>query len=1332
MNGRNLRVLSDFPVETIKTIVRCIVELQGQDVKQLDLIAQVYRYRFESDGGDGVYLEEAVRAQQESVNRTEAGDPKRRRRLDALAEDYYTLYVRTEAAELPAPLPGLELGELEPTIADLDEFKDQDVKVPNTSGAIGLTVAAVFYHKGVNMGFEGQDATSVTRGLSLMGLALSIAPPPDCHQPAWLANLVCRLHTELLWTGEATSLALLKTLWGISNMNPPDWRRTNPDIPLWMLNTVFQHQGLYQLTQRFEDLVDGLNMARRAISICPLGHPFIPIILGRLGAWHIELFHCGDVSYKGERGGSQHNLLSAIRLLGIAIELSEESERAALLDELAKAQMLCKLVDEAIQSWEQALEYGPLPSEISQYNLGITYGKRFTQNGDLQDIERMVQTLRHLVESTLSGQDCAPHFTLRLGSALLERYDVTSELSDLDEAIQYLHLAQRNAGMTPLSRGEIPHFLSKALISRHERTGDRRNVEEAILILRQAIQMTPPSDSQHTIWLRYLMYCLRGQYFYTRDLQDLREAISVGRRAAADVDHPRFHDTLLLLGSTLRILHQGSKDREDIEEAIAVLEWAIGSLPSSTSDSSRQWAMHELGLSYAARSRGSNDPIASIDAGLSILESVSSSGPMNDGGDESRQVQLLKDRAHLRMERFKFSDDRADIVGAVENFRKVVAHTPDAHAGLTTTLYGLGMALKLQYEKTEDINDLTDALECMRRATLTDAVGDTQIRFAAAKEWTSIALRLQGETPKGQSTVASTRPSDRWLDDEEDTQYVQEALRGMEAGMRLIPLLAGPAQPTGRRPQAIKANAIDAFTLLASSYAVWLGRAAMGVEWLEQGRCLLWNQLNILRSPLDDLCALHPVLAARFIDVSRSLEKAGIDSDSTAKLESFENRVSLQTEAKRHADLAQEWEELVQTIHSLPGFEDFLGPSPYSQLHSSIPSGGFVVLLNFHDSIVPLPQHSMSNAVILSRDADQPMVVRFRHDLYTIMQSLLPALQNELVAQEFLPEFLRGEQDLPDPDFNPSRALGRFHAVSGRTKSQGISKLLEFLWHSICQPVVQAIGLEPSDSPTARIWWCLTGPLPFIPVHAAGVHHDGGRHTLAHHAISSYIPTITSLGKLSNRPWNGTKAVEGCLTVSVPNAPGQIYLPGVTEEARLIEGLMHDQGTRHLTLESNIASKAMTVQNMEHFSCIHLACHATQNPEDPLRSRFFLQDGTLDLSTIIKANLPSADLAFLSACQTSRGDEKFTEEVLHLAAGMLAAGYRSVVATMWSIRDTHAPGLAESFYAYLLRKSADNGRVIDGSLAAFALHHAARELMEKLDDSNESFMSWVPYVHWGV
>ena len=101
----------------------------------------------------------------------------------------------------------------------------------------------------------------------------------------------------------------------------------------------------------------------------------------------------------------------------------------------------------------------------------------------------------------------------------------------------------------------------------------------------------------------------------------------------------------------------------------------------------------------------------------------------------------------------------------------------------------------------------------------------------------------------------------------------------------------------------------------------------------------------------------------------------------------------------------------------------------------------------------------MSNAVILSRDADQPVVVRFRADLFNIIQSLLPALQNELVAQDFLPEVLRNEQDPSDTKHNPSRALGRFRS-SSTPKSRGISKLLEFLWHSICEPVVRAIGLE--------------------------------------------------------------------------------------------------------------------------------------------------------------------------------------------------------------------------------------------------------------------------------
>ncbi|KAJ7703440.1 hypothetical protein B0H14DRAFT_2230098, partial [Mycena olivaceomarginata] len=55
----------------------------------------------------------------------------------------------------------------------------------------------------------------------------------------------------------------------------------------------------------------------------------------------------------------------------------------------------------------------------------------------------------------------------------------------------------------------------------------------------------------------------------------------------------------------------------------------------------------------------------------------------------------------------------------------------------------------------------------------------------------------------------------------------------------------------------------------------------------------------------------------------------------------------------------------------------------------------------------------------------------------------------------------------------------------------------------------------------------------------------------------------------------------------------------------------------------------------------------------------------LTLSRIIQLNLPHAVFAYLSACQTATGEQKLQEESVHLAAGILLAGYRGVIATMW-------------------------------------------------------------------
>ncbi|CEL56486.1 hypothetical protein RSOLAG1IB_07835 [Rhizoctonia solani AG-1 IB] len=145
---------------------------------------------------------------------------------------------------------------------------------------------------------------------------------------------------------------------------------------------------------------------------------------------------------------------------------------------------------------------------------------------------------------------------------------------------------------------------------------------------------------------------------------------------------------------------------------------------------------------------------------------------------------------------------------------------------------------------------------------------------------------------------------------------------------------------------------------------------------------------------------------------------------------------------------------------------------------------------------------------------------------------------------------------------------------------------------------------------------------------------------------------------------------------------------------------------------------------MEHHDWVHLACHAHQDTQDPTQSGFFLHDGSLDLASINRRSLTSKGLAFLSACQTATGDEVLPDEAIHLASGMLMAGYSSVIGTMWSVEDVDAPFVADKVYGQLMQ----DGKIGNGE-AGKALHDAVAGLRERVGE--ESFGRWVPYIHIG-
>ena len=195
------------------------------------------------------------------------------------------------------------------------------------------------------------------------------------------------------------------------------------------------------------------------------------------------------------------------------------------------------------------------------------------------------------------------------------------------------------------------------------------------------------------------------------------------------------------------------------------------------------------------------------------------------------------------------------------------------------------------------------------------------------------------------------------------------------------------------------------------------------------------------------------------------------------------------------------------------------------------------------------------------------------------------------------------------------------------------------------------------------------------------------------------------------------------LAVPQPSTDGQGRLTCVPEEMRVIGELT--SSSPFVDLQETSGTVEDVLEKMSMSDWVHFACHGTQDRTNPLDSGLLLAHRKrLKLSDIVRLSCPRGGLAFLSACQTATGNEQLSEEAIHLAAGMLLAGYRGVIATMWSIMDNDAPRVTEDVYKSLFQ----DGKVPDSGQAAEALHHA----IERLRESGAPFLSWVPFIHVGL
>ncbi|KAJ2927315.1 hypothetical protein H1R20_g9781, partial [Candolleomyces eurysporus] len=1009
-------------------------------------------------------------------------------------------------------------------------------------------------------------------------------------------------------------------------------------------------------------------------------------------------------------------------------------------------------LDEMINTLEEdiALRAAEVPEDHDTLLLALVHLRealraRYRNLGNILDLNRAIDAQYQAIDIGSERSDMVPaniwsdlmgNMWSHLGSMLSRRFDHLGNTEDINKSIE-----AHGVSLTIMS-GDNDSLMSDAsctlacsYLARFNRTGVDEDLEQAVSRFREALEKQP-KDS--TI-LCNLGCCLMRKFEKYGDLTDINEAISFQQKAL-QFSHLNKgiarYSAINNLALSFLYRYNHSIDVESLQEARINFELVLGETPKD--HPTRPFTLTNLATCYGRLYEHTHDMVQLYRAGAAQLEAVET---VPEG--HTSLPSLLNYLGVRYRDLFNVTHQLDHIHLAIDCHRKAVETSSPETTVFIVILESLGNALRDRFLITRDTADINEAIALTKRvinvlpkdhsfwARVCRDIGDHLIdRYAVSEDNTDLESGFTHYSLGTMSTTAS--PYDRfrtaraWARRAMECNDSTQAISAFDALVEVVPAMAGVGQTVQRRHDLLMN--LSSYILRGASVAISTERVDKALEWLERGRGLVWSQISSLRTPLDGLRAVDATIADRFETISRALDAAGARmQDPIARFQAtIDQKISLEEQASSHVELSKERESLLETIRTtIPGFEDFLRPLPSSSWMQNLPESGPVVVINVHST--------RCDAIALIAGSEEPLHIPLPDF------SLSDAVDLRQLLEKALKQFgitMRGSSvDLTSPEVRAMKP--KFSGKNSPKESPLlIEDILRQLWSHLVKPIVEALALPKSEDAETRIWWCPTGPLTFLPLHAAGIYTSEIPETLSDYAVSSYIPTVAVLTERVKSTRIIPEEKSGLLLVSQPNAPGYPFIPGTrTEIERIAQKINESQATiRTLRLEDENATVKAGTEGMESYSCVHLACHASQDIEEPLKSGFYLHDGRLELSAIMKSHIKSAGFAFLSACQTSTGDHKLSEEAVHLAAGMLAAGYRSVVATMWSIQDKYAPEVAEDFYAdLLLRDSAGLGRnAIDGSNAAYSLHRAVRNLRARHGDSDALFLAWIPYVHFGL
>ena len=469
----------------------------------------------------------------------------------------------------------------------------------------------------------------------------------------------------------------------------------------------------------------------------------------------------------------------------------------------------------------------------------------------------------------------------------------------------------------------------------------------------------------------------------------------------------------------------------------------------------------------------------------------------------------------------------------------------------------------------------------------------------------------------------------------------------------------------------------------AFSCAVKHGNFQMAVEFLEQGRGILWNQLarfDISIAALESRGNRGHELAEKFTRLSADLRKYAQRSEGNMD---------------PYWRTREEWQSAVDKIRCLDGFSRFLLPPHFDELRQAAAHGPVI--------IVNASKYTCDALILLH--TSPPAHVGLSCSLADVTQ---------LCSQ--LSEITRDA-----------------HAY-GKHREFYVKEVLRDLWSSIVGPIVSVLQDDVRLPPGSRIWWCPTSKFTSLPFHAAGPYRETKKN-LMDIFISSYAPSVSALLRARDRLQHSQKRAHNtsgaaneisfvAIGQTQPSAGIKLgELPEVEHELRRIR---HETGMPpNVTFETVTGAEATIEGAMQAFRdhrWVHVACHGAQHAKKPFNSWFAMGDGKLTLMRIIQERYTNSEFAFLSACHTAVGDKSTPDEVLHLAAGIQFAGFSGVIGTLWRVDDAATHQVVTRLYREMFKQP-----VLDFKYAATALNTAVLETAGEV-----SLEKRIVFVHIGI